>query len=164
MIRYCAVAQGLSRAGGSVVRWWMGEPYCPLTSSKRASQENENNALYHICTRVVFIVLKWLGCGAVMLGGIVAMYNVTYSILGTALSATTIGVRPGSPASCSLFFIYVNNLIKAVKENCDSGSFFLVLIDGKVVLWKRRTDMIRKLMRLRLNSRLSVVWLLTGFL
>ena len=54
---------------------------------------------------MLFSVLKHLGCGAVMLGAISAMYSVTQSVIGTAIITTVIGVRQGSPASCLLFVI-----------------------------------------------------------
>ena len=51
---------------------------------------------------MLFSVLKRLGCGAVMLSTIIAMYSVTQSIVGTAVITTAIGVRQGSPTSCFL--------------------------------------------------------------
>ena len=75
--------------------------------------------------RVLFSVLKRLGCGVVMLGAIVAMYHVTNSIIGTVVISTAVGVRQGSPTSCLLFIIYVNDLIKMIKENCEpDGRFY----------------------------------------
>ena len=60
----------------------------------------------------LFIVLKRLGCGVVMLGVLTAMYRVTQSVVGTALFTTTLVVRQGSPTSCLLFIIYINELVK----------------------------------------------------
>ena len=51
----------------------------------------------------LFMKLKQLGCGATMLMALVAMYQYTNSVIGTALIAATIGVRQGSPTSCILF-------------------------------------------------------------
>ena len=62
---------------------------------------------------VLFMILKRIGCGAVMLATLVSMYTVTQSVVGTAVVAATIGVRHGSPTSCILFIIYVNDLIAA---------------------------------------------------
>ncbi len=100
--------------------------------------------------RVLFSVLKRLGCGAVMLGAIVAMYNITNSIIGTALIVTTIGVRQGSPTSCLFFIIYVNDMIKMVKESCEADGFLswlhiLVLMDDTVLLSTSRANMLKKL-------------------
>ena len=85
------------------------------------------------------MVLRQLGCGAAMLSIIVAMYSVTKSILGTAIITTMIGVRQGSPTSCILFIIYVNNLIKLLKETCQPDGFLswlhlLMLMDDTVLL------------------------------
>ena len=55
---------------------------------------------------MLFKVLQGLGCGAIMLSSIIAMYSVTDSILGTAIVTTLVGVRQGSPTSCLLFIIY----------------------------------------------------------
>ena len=65
---------------------------------------------------MLFGVLKRLGCGAVMLSVLISMYSVTQSIIGTAIITTAIGVRQGSPTSCLLFILYVNDLIKLIKE------------------------------------------------
>ena len=56
---------------------------------------------------MLFLVLKRLGCGAAMLSVLVAMYNVTQSVIGTAIITTAIGVRQGSPTSCLLFIIFL---------------------------------------------------------
>ncbi len=105
--------------------------------------------------RVVLLrVLKRLGCGAVMLGAIAAMYRVTQSVLGTAVFATTVGVRQGSPTSCLLFILFVNDLIKLVKENCADDGFLswlhiLVLMDDTVLLATTRERMLHKLSLLK---------------
>ena len=95
-------------------------------------------------------VLRRLGCGAVMLGAIAAMYAVTESVLGTAVFTTMMGVRQGSPTSCLLFIIFVNDLIKAVKENCEDDGFLswlhiLVMMDDTVLLATTRERMLHKI-------------------
>ena len=45
----------------------------------------------------LFAVFKRLGCGAVMLLSLIAMYKVTDSIVGTAMISATTGVHQGSP-------------------------------------------------------------------
>ena len=97
----------------------------------------------------LFMVLRQLGCGAAMLSIIVAIYNVTKSILGTAIITSLIGVRQGSPTSCLLFIIYVNNLIKLLKETCQPDGFLswlhlLMLMDDTVLLATNRENIIRK--------------------
>ena len=88
---------------------------------------------------MLFLVLKRLGCGAAMLSVLVAMYNVTQSVIGTAIITTAIGVRQGSPTSCLLFILYVNDLIKLIKETCEPDGFLswlhlLMLMDDTVLL------------------------------
>ena len=65
---------------------------------------------------VLFRILKGIGCGAVMLSVLVSMYSVTHSIVGTAIVTASIGVRQGSPTSCLLFTIFVNDLIALIKN------------------------------------------------
>ena len=98
---------------------------------------------------MLFMVLKQLGCGAAMLSIIIAMYSITKSVLGTAIITTLIGVRQGSPTSCLLFIIYVNNLIKLLKETCQPDGFLswlhlLMLMDDTVLLATNRENIIRK--------------------
>ena len=70
-----------------------------------------------------------------MLAALIAMCCVTYSILGTVVISATIGVQQGSPASCLLFILYVNDLIKLVKESCAPEGFlsWLHLMDNTVL-------------------------------
>ena len=83
--------------------------------------------------------MKRLGCGTVMLFAIIAIYRVTDSIIGTAIITATIGVRQGSPTSCLLFVLYIDDLIKMIKENSQNDGFLswlhvLVLMDDTVIL------------------------------
>ena len=85
-----------------------------------------------------------------MLFAIIAMYRITNSIIGSSLIAATIGVRQGSPTSCILFIIFVNDLIKIIKDNCGIDGFLgwlhiLVLMDDTVLLSTTRGGMIQKL-------------------
>ncbi len=47
----------------------------------------------------LLMVLKKLGCGALMLGAIAATYISTQSMLGTAIITATVGVKQGFPTS-----------------------------------------------------------------
>ena len=72
-----------------------------------------------------------------MLAALVAMYTVTLSVIGTAVVASTIGVRQGSPTSCLLFTLFVNNMINMIKLQCGTDGFLqwlhlLVLMDDTV--------------------------------
>ena len=98
----------------------------------------------------LFCMLKRLGCGEVMLAAIIAIYHATRSIIGTAIITATVGVRQGSPTSCILFVLFVNDLIKLVKDNCGLDGFLmwlhvLVLMDDTVMLSRSRNGMKNKL-------------------
>ncbi len=78
------------------------------------------------------------------------MYSVTETVISTAVFTTTLGVRQGSPTSCLLFVIYVNDLIKLIKENCEDDGFLkwlhvLILMDDTVLLSTSREGVIRNL-------------------
>ncbi len=99
---------------------------------------------------VLFRVLRRLGCGAVMLSALVAIYTVTESVIGTAVVLISLGVGQGSPTSCLLFVIMVDDLIRIIKEGCGYDGFLrwlhiLVLIYDTVLLSTSRVNMLRKL-------------------
>ena len=84
----------------------------------------------------LFVVLKRIGCGMLMLAALVAMYSVTESVIGGTVMTATIGVRQGSPTSCLLFIVFMNELIRMLKRSCGSDGFLdwlhtLVLINGR---------------------------------
>ena len=65
--------------------------------------------------------------------------------------AATIGVRQGSSTSCLLFILYVNDLIKRMKENCEDDGFLswlhiLVMMDDTVLLAITKQRMQQKLL------------------
>ena len=82
-----------------------------------------SQAYDRVSRKKLFSLMKNMGCGMVMLGALVAMYKSTQSIIGTAIITATIGVRQGSPTSCLLFILYVNEMIKIIKENCMEDGF-----------------------------------------
>ncbi len=98
----------------------------------------------------LFACLKQMGCGMTMLLALAAMYKYTNSVIGTALIATTVGVRQGSPTSCMLFVIYVNAMVQMIKQGCPPDGFLswlhvLVMMDDTVLLSTTREGAIRKL-------------------
>ena len=84
-------------------------------------------------------LLKRLGCGKVMLSALIAMYSVTKFILGTTLIAAALGVKQGSPTSCFLFILYVDELIKTIKKTHVTDGFLgwlqlLMLMDDTIII------------------------------
>ncbi len=99
-------------------------------------------------------VLRRPGCGSVMSCALVAMYSVTGSWIGSALVVLSLGVRQGSPTSCLLFIIYVNELIRMVKERNGNDGFLkwlhiLVLMNDTVLLSTSRESMMLKMSQLQ---------------
>lgn len=99
-------------------------------------------------------LLMKLGCGAVMLSAVAVMYQVTQSVVGTAVFSVGMGVRQGSPTSCLLFILYVNDLIQLIKDNCSNDGYLkwlhiLMLMDDTVLLSTTRDRMIEKLTLLK---------------
>ena len=94
--------------------------------------------------------LKSLGCGGVMLRALSKVYANTQQVLGSATITASIGVRQGSPTSCSLFTLYVNELILSLKEQCGHDGFLgqvhcLMLMDDTVIMSTSREKCIEKL-------------------
>ena len=98
----------------------------------------------------LFILLMSLGCGSTMLCALMSMYSLTTCVLGTVLITCTMGVRQGSPTSVFLFIIYVDTLIKMVKERSPWDGFLswlhlLMLMDDTVILATSRDSLEKKL-------------------
>ena len=95
-------------------------------------------------------ILKRLGCGCAMLLALIAMYKITKSILGLAVITAIVGVRQGSPTSCFLFTLYVNVLIRMLKDRCAPDGCLkwlhvLMLMDDTVILATSRERLIAKM-------------------
>ena len=98
----------------------------------------------------LFLTLKQMGCGMAMLMALIAMYQYTSSVIGTAVIAATVGVRQGSPTSCLLFIIFVNVMIKMIKQGSPVDGFLswlhvLVMMDDTVLLSTIREDIQNKI-------------------
>lgn len=98
----------------------------------------------------MFEVLREAGCGKVMLAALRAMYRVTECVMGSAVVGATQGVRQGLSTSCFLFVLYVNVLIKRLKNVCQPEPFLqwlhvLMLMDDTVLLSTTRSGIMVKL-------------------
>ena len=98
----------------------------------------------------LFNISERLGCGMKMLAALlVAMYSVTESVIGGSVLTSTLGVRQGSPTSCLLFIIFMDELIRMIKQRCLPDGFLgwlhiLVLMDDTVLLATSREKMMNK--------------------
>jgi hypothetical protein len=93
--------------------------------------------------------LKSLGCGGVMLNAIIAIYKCTKLLFkGIAISAN-IGVKQGASTSCLLFILYVDRMIKMIKNSFQNDGFLgsihiLMLMDDTVLLSTTKECLVRK--------------------
>ena len=95
-------------------------------------------------------LLKSLGCGVVMLTALTSLFWATQFILGTTLITAVIGVKQGSPTSCFLFILFVDEFIKFVKGRSGLDGFLkwlhlLMLMDDTVIFATSRQGLIDKL-------------------
>ena len=99
--------------------------------------------------RKMLSYLKSLGCGKIMLLAIQSMYKTTKNILKSATVESSIGVRQGAPTSCLLFVIYMDKMIKMMKERIGTDGFLrglhaLLLMDDTVIVATSRSMCERK--------------------
>ena len=74
-----------------------------------------------------------------MLLAMQAMYKCTKNVLKSAVIDSSIGVRQGAPTSCLLFVIYIDKMIKMMKERVEIDEFLgalhaLLLMDDTVII------------------------------
>ena len=77
------------------------------------------------------------------------MYRCTLNMLKSATVESSLGVRQGMPSSCHLFVIYINQMIRMMKEKIATDGFLgtlhaLLLMDDTVILATSRDMYIRK--------------------
>jgi len=94
-------------------------------------------------------LLSELGCGQRMLCAITASLQSSKSTLNSVTFNTSVGVRQGGSTSCSLFTIFTNPLIRAIKR-CESDGFLqnlhmLMFMDDTVILSTTREGLVRKI-------------------
>ena len=66
--------------------------------------------------RTLIESLKNLGCGKTMTKAIRAMYASTKNVMKSAVIESSIGVRQWAPTSCLLFTLYIDNMVKMLKN------------------------------------------------
>ncbi|ELU04953.1 hypothetical protein CAPTEDRAFT_184957 [Capitella teleta] len=63
------------------------------------------------------------GCGTTMVRTLAVIYKTTKMILRSATKTASVGVRQGSPTSCLLFTLLVNDMIRILKEKCQPDEY-----------------------------------------
>ena len=98
--------------------------------------------------RILFEILRRLGCGRRFLQALMAIYKKTVNILNSEYIKATIGVKQGGPMSCLLFIIYLNVLALMLKSIGDDSYLVdihgLMLMDDTVLLASSREKIIEK--------------------
>ena len=95
-------------------------------------------------------LLKSLGCGVVMLTALTSLFWVTQFVLGATIITAIVGVKQGSPTSCFLFILFVDEFIRLVKRKSSIDGFLswlhlLMLMDDTVLFATTRERLIEKL-------------------
>ena len=109
-----------------------------------------SKAYDRVSRRKLIEVLRSRGCGNVMLKAIQAMYKCTKNILKSAIISANIGVRQGSPSSCLLFVIYIDEMVRMIKNAVSEDGFLgglhaLLLMDDTVIVSSSRANCEAKL-------------------
>lgn len=97
----------------------------------------------------LLLYLKSLGCGKVMLTAIRNMYSCTRNVLKSATVDASVGVRQGAPSSCLLFTIYMDKMVRMLKQSVQADGFLgamhvLLLMDDAVIMATSREMCMRK--------------------
>ena len=83
----------------------------------------------------LFQLLREAGCGKLMLLSLKAIYKNTKILFKTVIILANLGVKQGSSASCILFILYVDRMIKMVKNAFQDdgflGSLHIAYVDGR---------------------------------
>ena len=110
-------------------------------------------------------LLKSLGCGIVMLTALTSLFWVTQFVLGTTIITAVIGVKQGSPTSCFLFILFVDEFVRLVKSRSGLDGFLtwlhlLMLMDDTVLMATSREGLRENLMSW-LSGVIDLEWSLT---
>lgn len=94
-------------------------------------------------------LLKSAGCGRLMLEILKTIYRNTKFLFKTVVILANLGVKQGSSASSLLFIVYVDKMIKMVKEAFESDGFLgslhiLMLMDDTILFATTRENIIKK--------------------
>ena len=104
--------------------------------------------------------LKERGCGGTMLKALAALYQRTSFVLESATIDANDGVRQGAPTSCVLFVLYIDELMRMLRERHPENGFLgplqaLLLMDDTVIMATSREQCIKKLETLHEFCELS---------
>ena len=84
-----------------------------------------------------------------MLAALTSMYTVTQFVLGTTLITAILGVKQGSPSSCFLFTLFVDELVRFMKlsppDRVLGWLHLLVLMDDTVIIATSHEELCKKL-------------------
>ena len=109
--------------------------------------------VYYICRffydcvprQALMRILRRLGCGYLMVTALSYLYSDTRMILGSAVVAATIGLRQGTPTSCLLFTIFLDEFVRDMKMLRNDGflkwihCFSLMDDTGDIIYMSRKS-------------------------
>ena len=109
---------------------------------------------------LLLMKMKDLGCGSQMASAITAVYRSTKMLLQSTEITSAIGVRQGSPTSCLLFTLLVNDLIRDLKNGSPPDDLLgwlhcLVMMDDTVIFATSRKSALHKVQILQEFCRKS---------
>ena len=95
-------------------------------------------------------LLKSLGCGVRMLQALISLFWLTKFVLRSTVINATLGVKQGSPTSCFLFTLFVDEFIRCMKRCSALDGFLewlhlLMLMDDTVLFATSRERLCEKL-------------------
>jgi hypothetical protein len=93
--------------------------------------------------------MRQMGCGGIMLQTIIALYTCTIFVLKSAVISFNMGVLQGASTSGFLFVLYLDRMIRMVKQEYANDGFLgalsiLLLMDDTVILATSREKLIGK--------------------
>ena len=90
------------------------------------------------------------GVRSCMLSALIGMYQLTQFVLGSTIITAKLGVKQGSPTSCFLFILFVDEFMNLMKERLNPDGFLdwlhlLMLMDDTVIMATSREQLLLKL-------------------
>ena len=106
---------------------------------------------YDLISRTKLIeILKGMGCSPRIMKAIMAIYSSTKNVLGNTIIVSILGLKQGSPMSCLLFIIYLNELVRLYRNQCPVDGFLdwlhcILFMDDTAIMATSKEKCIEKI-------------------